>query len=97
MRGLAALKETEGLSERQAKLIVKLQGKLNDLNGVTTEGGNVVKPGVINDKIELFVAKLVQNESNREWTMDDLIGEDGLLKFGKDIGFIASYGIIYIL
>ena len=93
MRGLAALKETEGLSERQAKLIVKLQGKLNDLNGVTTEGGNVVKPGTINDKIELFVAKLVQNESNREWTMDDLIGEDGLLKFGKDIGLIAGYGM----
>ena len=93
MRGLAGLKETEGLSPRQNKLIVKLQGKLNDLNGVTTEGGSLVKPGIISDKINLYVAKLVQNESNRNFTMDDLIGEDGLLKFGKDIGYIASYGM----
>ena len=93
MRGLAGLKETEGLSNRQLKLITKLQGKLNDLNGVRTEKGVIASPGILDRKIELFIAKLVQNESKRNWSMDDLLGEDGLLKFGKDIGYIASWGM----
>ena len=58
MRGLANLKKVEGLSDRQTKLMVKLQGKLNDLNGQTTERGAIKETGLINEKIELFVGKI---------------------------------------
>ena len=43
-------------------------------------------------RLNYLLAKLIQNESKRNFTMDDLIGEDGLLKFGKDIGLVSQFG-----
>tara|TARA_R100001440_G_scaffold14809_2_gene25040 strand:+ start:11342 stop:16888 length:5547 start_codon:yes stop_codon:yes gene_type:complete len=84
-RGLATIAETKGLSATQISYISKLQNKLNQIVGIVSPDGTVVERGQIDIAIENYVRQLVIDQSNRDFTNDEL---DTLLSTARDIGYV---------
>ena len=81
-RGLYTVQESGVLNETQSKLILKLMGELNKLQTITAPDGTRTE-GVIDKAIDNYVRSFVTDNSNRDFTEEDL---NDLMTMAKDMG-----------
>lgn len=77
-RGLYSVKEAGVLNKTQGRLVLKLISELNKLEGVKKG-----EPGLIDIAIDNYVRSYVIDNSNRDFTKEDL---DELMTMAKDMG-----------